>query len=117
MAKTKPMGVRFHEPTFEKLKLMGYTSHQKALSFLERFWIETVPKLVEFNNQLENKERILKEREGKVSIKNFTKTQTGSNRSINTLEPKEGSMAFYNKYGVFTLKELEEKKSTTKDNQ
>lgn len=112
MAKTKPIGVRFHEPTFEKLKLMGYATPQKALAFLEKFWIETVPKLVEFNNLPKNKIEILKERAGysnnlkdidptagdrvalnKVHIQDLTNPEKKTNYHINTKEEMESRVA------------------------
>lgn len=64
MAKTKPIGVRFDEPTLNKLKDMGYISPQSALSFLEKFWVGDIEKIVVENNKPENKKRIIKERDG-----------------------------------------------------
>ena len=62
MAKTKPIGVRFHEPTLDKLKGMGYISPQSALSFLEKFWIHNIENIVADNNKPENKKKIEKAR-------------------------------------------------------
>lgn len=64
MAKTNPIGVRFDETLLAKLKEMGYPTPQRALSFLEAFWAKNIGKIVEINNQPENKKRILQEREG-----------------------------------------------------
>lgn len=64
MAKTKPIGVRFHEPTLDKLKGMGYISPQSALSFLEKFWIHNIENIVADNNKPENKKKIEKDRNG-----------------------------------------------------
>lgn len=41
MAKTKPIGVRFDEDLLKSLKELGIATPQKALIFLENFYMET----------------------------------------------------------------------------
>lgn len=70
MAKTKPIGVRFDEPTLNKLRGMGYISPQSALTFLEKFWVGNIEKVVAENNKPENKNGITKERDGYNEVTN-----------------------------------------------
>lgn len=49
MAKTKPIGVRFDEPLLSKFKEMGISSPQRALNFLEQWYINNIEKVVAFN--------------------------------------------------------------------
>ena len=86
MAKTKPIGVRFNN---DLLKTTGLTP-QKALNIYEKSYLDLLKK--EANYKLGNA----------VDIKSYIKPEIIANES----DPKEGSMAFFNKYGCMKYSEI-----------
>lgn len=91
MAKSKPIGVRFD---LEKLELIqkeqNLTSAQQVLNYL----MANYGKIKPISTALEGKCTV----EPKIEIKAEIKPEN---------EPKEGSLAFLRKYGVFTYAEID----------
>ena len=122
--KTDPTSVRFNKEqlvmAFEKT---GKKSKQQLVDFLldyfvrgsnpilEREGINEVKSVVAENNKPENKKRILSERNivSDVSKKaEYPLTEYDIEKHLLWKEgdPKEGSMAFFSKYGVSTYEEM-----------
>jgi len=106
--KTKQTGVRFNDDLLQKLIKSGLArSPQTALNLYETSYLELIELKVSLNNQPENKKRILAER-NTVAIRpdmNLATPDEFVSKPVH--EPKEGSLAYFNKYGVSSKEERE----------
>ncbi len=124
--KSKPIGVRFDVRLMERIKEQeGLSSPQQVLSFLEMMWENLngkteakvfIEEAGEVNHevfkQLVKKKRVLPAKvESKVdeTPKSIEKVVPKKIEHGSGSEPKEGSGAFYLKYGAMSYAEVEGK--------
>ena len=113
MPKTKPIGVRFTETLLNDLKVAGIAlTPQKALNLYERTYIDYIDLKIANNNLLENKDKILKERDTISNVQKQAQYPLDTNEFFHSLykkgDPPENSIAFYMKYDCNNYQELEQ---------
>lgn len=115
MKKTNPIGVRFRQDVLEKLKVdHKVDTPQKALVFLEQFYVSHHSLAKEVTGPLRDEKKVLVQKVAGQRISELIPPIEVKHPLWKPGDPKEGSNGFYLRYGCSTYDELQELNNQSK---